>query len=46
MDLPPSGNKTSFNLLYDEDFTIPYVTDTIKNSPAVHQLPTQAEKNM
>ena len=23
IELPPSGNKIGFNLLYDEDFTIP-----------------------
>ena len=30
----------------DEDFTIPYVIDTIPNSPTVHQLPKQANKNI
>ena len=29
IELPPSGQKIGFNLLDDEDFTIPYVTDTI-----------------
>ena len=29
IELPPSGKKIGFNLLDDEDFTIPYVTDTI-----------------
>ena len=38
IELPPSGKKIGFNLLYDEYFTIPYITDTIKNSPAGHQL--------
>ena len=33
-----------FNLLHDEDFTIPSVTDTIQNSLAGHQLTTQSEK--
>ena len=28
----------------DEGFTIPYITDTIPNSPAGHQLPSQAKK--
>ena len=28
----------------DKYFKIPYVTDTIPNSPAGHQLPTQAKK--
>ena len=44
IELPPSGNKVSFNLLDDEDFTIPYITDTIPNSPAGHQLPSQAKR--
>ena len=35
IELPPSGMKIGFNLLDDEDFTIPYITDTILNSPAV-----------
>ena len=46
MELPPSGNKVGFNLLDDEYFTIPYITDTIPNSPAGHQLPTQDKWNM
>ena len=33
-----------FNLLNDEYFTIPYILDTILNSPAVHQLPTWDKK--
>ena len=40
IELPTSGKKIGFNLLDDEDFTIPYITDTIPNSPAVHQLPS------
>ena len=28
----------------DEYFTIPYITDTIPNSPAGHQLPSQAKR--
>ena len=31
IELPPSGKKIGFNLLDDEDFTIPYITDTIPN---------------
>ena len=46
MELPTFGKKTGFNLLDDKAFTIPYVTDTIKNSPSVHQLPKQAKRNM
>ena len=44
--LPPTGKDIGFNLLDDEDFTIPYVTDTIKSSPAGHQLKTQDKKKM
>ena len=43
IELPPSGKKVGFNLLDDEDFTIPYITDKITNSPAGHQLPAQAK---
>ena len=38
IELPPSGKKIGFNLLDDEDFTIPYITDTIPNSLDGHQL--------
>ena len=44
VELPPDGNKFGINLLDDEDFTIPYVTDIIQDSPAGHPLPTQALK--
>ena len=30
----------------DEDFKIPYVTDTIPNSPPGHQLPSHAKINV
>ena len=33
IELPLYGNKVGFNLLDDEDFKIPYITDTILNSP-------------
>ena len=46
IELPPAGKKISYNLLNDEDFTIPYVVDTIPNSPAGHQLPTQDKRNL
>ena len=46
IDLPPSGKKFGFNLLDDEYFTIPYITDIIPNSPAGHQLPPQAKQNL
>ena len=31
IELPSAGKKIGFNLLDDNDFTIPYVTDTIQN---------------
>ena len=46
VELPPSVKKVDFNLLDDEYFTIPYITDTIPNSPAGHQLPSQAKRNV
>ena len=44
INLPSAGKKIGFNLLDDEYFTIPYVINTITNSPVGHQLPTQAKK--
>ena len=46
IELPPSGKKVGFNLLDGEYFKIPYITDTIPNSPAGHQLPSQAKREM
>ena len=46
IDLTPAGNKIGIDLLDDEDFTIPCVIDTIPNSPAGHQLLTQAKKSV
>ena len=46
IELPTSGNKISFNLLDDEYFKISYITDTIQNSPAGRQLPSQAKINL
>ena len=46
IELPNSGNKVSFNLLDDEDFTTPYITDTIPNFPAGHQPPSQDKQNV
>ena len=43
--LPTSRKKIGFNLLDDEYF-IPYINDTIPNSPAGCQIPTQAKLNM
>ena len=38
--------KMGINFLDDEDSTIPYITDTIQNSSAVHQLPSKANINV
>ena len=46
IDLPPDGKKVGFNLLDDEDFKIPYITDTIPNSLDCHQHPSQANRNV
>ena len=43
IELHPYGKRVGFNLLDDEDFKIPYITDTIPNSPSDHQLPAQAK---
>ena len=46
IELPPSINKVGYNLLDDKDFKIPYIIDTIPNSQADHQLPSQANRNV
>ena len=46
IELPPSGKKVIFNLLDDEYFTTPYITDTILNSPAGHKIPSQAKQHV
>ena len=46
IELHPAENKTGFDLLDDKDFTIPFVNDTIINSPAGYQLLTQARENV
>ena len=46
IELPPSENKVCFNLLDDEYFTIRYITDTIPNSSAGRQLPTQSKPDV
>ena len=38
IELPPSGKKIGFNLLDDEYFIIPYITDTIPNFQPVINL--------
>ena len=43
IELPTSGKKVGFNILDDEDFKTPYITDKIKNWPDGHQIPTQAK---
>ena len=46
IDLPPSGNKVGFNILNDEYFTTPYITDTTSNSPAGQIFSSEARKNV
>ena len=46
IELTTSGKKVGFNLLDEEYFIIPYITDAIQNSLAGHQLPTQAKLNV
>ena len=46
IELPTSGKKVGFNLLDDEDFKITCITDTIPNSRAGHQLPSQDKRNL
>ena len=42
----PLEKKIGFNLVHDENFTVPYITDTIQNSTSGHQLPSQAKRNV
>ena len=44
--LPPYGKKIGFNLLYDEYFTIHYVTDKTLNPPDGNKLTTQSKRNV
>ena len=44
IELLPFGKGIGFNLLDGDNFTIPYILDAISNSPAGHQLLTQAKK--
>ena len=44
-ELLPAGNKIDFNLLDDDDFTIPYILDTVPNSPYGYQIPTQDKRH-
>ena len=46
IDFPPSGKKVVFNLLDGEEFTIPYINDTIQNSLDGDQLPSQSKRNL
>ena len=46
IELPSSGKKIGFILLYDQDYTIPYITDTTSNTPPDHQLTTQSKRNV
>ena len=46
VELPASGKKVGSNILDDEYFTIPYIADTIPNSPDTHKFSTQAKQNV
>ena len=46
IELTTFGNKTVFNLLDKEDFTIPFIIDKITNAPDSHQLVAQVNNNM
>ena len=46
LELPPAGRENGFNLLDEDDFTIPYIIDTIANSLGGHKITTQAKNNM
>ena len=42
----PLEKNVGLNLLDDEYFTIPYINNTIPNSPSIHQLPSQSKINV
>ena len=42
----PLERSLVFSSLNDEDFTIPYITDTIPNSPDFYQPPSQPNRNV
>ena len=47
LSYPPSERKkVGFNSLDDEEFTIPYITNTIPNSSAGHHIPSKAKRNV
>ena len=46
LELTPSENKIGFNMLDGNEFTTPYILDTVTNSPSVCKLPTQAKNNV
>ena len=46
IELPPDGRNIVPGLLDDEYFTIPYVIDTIPNSPDGHQILKQYNKHV
>ena len=46
IEFPPSGKKVGINFMDDEDFTIPYISDTISNSPDGNQLLSKANRNV
>ena len=46
IELPPSGRKVGFNVLDDEDFKSPSITDTTPNSPSIRHLTAQDKRNV
>ena len=46
IELPPSGKKIGLYVLDDEYFIIPYVIDTIPNSPSSNHLQTWDKKDV
>ena len=44
IELTPEENKTGFNFIYDDDFRIPYIIDTVTILQEGRQLTTQAKK--
>ena len=45
IDLPTEEDKIGFTIMDDDEFTIPYIIDTITNSLEGHQLLSHANEN-
>ena len=46
IELPPEGKKICLNFMDDNEFTTPYIIETINNLTTYHQFPTQDNKNV